>query len=86
MAITTINPATGQLLRTFEPLSAADIEAKIRRAAEAFPQFRKLSFAQRAAMMKKAATILEAEKGISELSIFNLKREVERLKRELEGK
>jgi succinate-semialdehyde dehydrogenase/glutarate-semialdehyde dehydrogenase len=62
MAIATTNPATGQVLRTFEPLSASAIEAKIQRAAETFPKFRKLSFADRAKMMMQAANILEAEK------------------------
>src|SRR5258708_2639936 len=62
MAIATINPATGQILKTFEPLSDSQIEAKLKLAAAAFPQFRKLSFAERATMMNKAAGILEAEK------------------------
>jgi succinate-semialdehyde dehydrogenase/glutarate-semialdehyde dehydrogenase len=62
MGIASINPATGQLLRSFEPLSDSEIEAKLRRAADTFPRFRKLSFAARAAMMSKAADILENEK------------------------
>jgi succinate-semialdehyde dehydrogenase/glutarate-semialdehyde dehydrogenase len=62
MAIASINPATGQLLRSFEPLSPAEIEAKLQRAADTFPRFRKLSFAERAGMMSKAADILENDK------------------------
>ena len=62
MAIATINPATGQLLKAFEPLSSAEIEAKIELAASTFPKFRALSFAQRAEMMNKAAAILESDK------------------------
>jgi succinate-semialdehyde dehydrogenase/glutarate-semialdehyde dehydrogenase len=62
MAIATTNPATGQVLRTFEPLSDSQIEAKLRLAAETFPKFRKLPFADRAHMMIKAADILESEK------------------------
>ena len=62
MAIATVNPATGQILRTFEPLSDAQIEEKLQLAAETFPKFRKLSFAQRGAMMNKAAQILETQK------------------------
>jgi succinate-semialdehyde dehydrogenase/glutarate-semialdehyde dehydrogenase len=62
MAIATVNPATGELVRSFEPLSNRQIEEKLQRAAETFPKFRKLSFTQRAAMMNKAAQILEAEK------------------------
>ncbi len=62
MAIATINPATGQLVRSFEPLTAAEIENKLALAAATFPKFRKLSFAERAAMMRKAGDLLEAEK------------------------
>jgi succinate-semialdehyde dehydrogenase/glutarate-semialdehyde dehydrogenase len=62
MAIASVNPATGQLLKSFEPLTDSQIEAKLRCAAETFPQFRRLSFAERARMMSRAAEILEAEK------------------------
>ncbi len=62
MAIATINPATGELLKSFEPLSAAQIEAKLRLAARTFPEFRKLTFAARAAMMSRAAEIPESDK------------------------
>src|SRR5438094_4546023 len=62
MAIASINPATGQVLRTFEPLSDSQIEAKLRLAAETFPKFRKLAFADRARMMTRAADMLESEK------------------------
>ena len=62
MAIATINPANGELLKKFTPLSPAQIEEKIRLAHETFPKFRALSFADRARMMRKAADILEAEK------------------------
>ncbi|HET8922644.1 MAG TPA: NAD-dependent succinate-semialdehyde dehydrogenase [Candidatus Acidoferrum sp.] len=62
MAIATINPATGQVLKTFEPLSDAQLEVKLQRAADTFATYRKVSFAERARMMLKAAAILEAEK------------------------
>jgi succinate-semialdehyde dehydrogenase/glutarate-semialdehyde dehydrogenase len=62
MAIASINPATGQVLKTFEPLSDSEIETKLQRAAEAFSRHRKVPFAERAKMMVKAAEILESEK------------------------
>ena len=62
MAIATINPATGQLVKSFEPLAAAQIEAKVALAAATFPKFRSLAFAERAAMMNQAAAILESDK------------------------
>ena len=62
MPIATLNPATGELIQTFAPLTESEIETKLQRAAAAFPKFRALSFAERAAMMRRAADILEAEK------------------------
>lgn len=62
MAIATINPATGQLVRKFEPLTDSEIDQKIQRAAETFSKYRNLPFAERARMMVNAATILESEK------------------------
>src|SRR5216683_5232616 len=62
MAIATINPATGQTIKKFEALTDSQVDQKIQRAAETFPAFRKLSFADRARRMMRAAEILESEK------------------------
>jgi succinate-semialdehyde dehydrogenase/glutarate-semialdehyde dehydrogenase len=62
MAIASINPATGEVMKTFEPLTAAQVDAKLQLAADTFETFRKTSFAERARMMNKAADILESEK------------------------
>ena len=62
MAIASINPATGQVLKTFEPLSDSQIEKKLQLAADTFSKFRKLSFSERARIMARAGEILEAEK------------------------
>ncbi len=62
MAIASINPATGELIKSFEALSDAPLEAKIQRAADTFRTYRKVPFGERARMMTKAAEILEAEK------------------------
>ena len=62
MAIASINPATGELIRTFEALSESQVEEKLQRAANAFADYRRLPFADRARMMRKAADILENEK------------------------
>jgi len=62
MAIATVNPATGQLVKTFEPLTDSQIEEKLQRAADTFAKYRKAPFADRARMMMKAAAILESEK------------------------
>jgi succinate-semialdehyde dehydrogenase/glutarate-semialdehyde dehydrogenase len=62
MAIASINPATGETLRSFEPLSEAQIEEKLERAAAAFRSYRNTTFADRGRMTLRAAEILEAEK------------------------
>jgi len=62
MAIATVNPATGQLIKSFEPLSSAQIEIKLQKAIDTFATYRTTSFAQRAQWMLKAAAILENEK------------------------
>ena len=62
MAIASINPATGEVLKKFEPLSDAEIDAKIQRATKTFREYQSVAFAKRAAMMVKAAEILEKEK------------------------
>jgi succinate-semialdehyde dehydrogenase/glutarate-semialdehyde dehydrogenase len=62
MAIATINPATGETLKTFNPLTAAEIEQKLQLAVKAFHAEQKTSFAGRATRMRKAADILERDK------------------------
>jgi succinate-semialdehyde dehydrogenase/glutarate-semialdehyde dehydrogenase len=62
MAIATINPATGETLHIFQPLSESEIEKKLQLAVAAFRAERKTSFAERAKRMTKAADILETGK------------------------
>jgi succinate-semialdehyde dehydrogenase / glutarate-semialdehyde dehydrogenase len=62
MPIATTNPATGQVLKTFEPLTNAQVEQKLQRSADAFARYRKTSFAERAGWLVKTAEILEGEK------------------------
>jgi len=62
MAIATINPATGQVLKKFEPLTQQQINNKIEKAAATFAEFRKVPFAERARLMQRAGDILEREK------------------------
>src|SRR5882762_9266605 len=61
MSISTINPATGKTVRTFEPFSAAQVSAALDRGVAAYRQHRRSSFADRASRMRKAAGILDAE-------------------------
>ncbi len=61
MAITTTNPATGETLRTFEPLADNQIEERLARAAATFRTYRRTSFAQRARWLRAAADLFDAE-------------------------
>ncbi len=62
MAIASINPTTGETLKTFTALSAAEIEEKLQLAADTFHTYRHTAFADRSRMMRRAAEILETEK------------------------
>jgi len=59
--IASVNPASGETLRTFPELSTREIEEKLQRAETAFRSYRHTSFAQRAEWLTRAAAILEAE-------------------------
>ena len=62
MAIATINPATGEVIKTFQPLSEAEIDKKLQRAVQVFKSEAKTPFAVRAQRMLKAAQIVERDK------------------------
>ncbi|HEV7864087.1 MAG TPA: NADP-dependent succinic semialdehyde dehydrogenase [Acidimicrobiia bacterium] len=61
MAIATVNPATGETIKTFDPLSTEELDAKLARADEAFRSYRLTTFAERAGWMRAAADILDRE-------------------------
>jgi succinate-semialdehyde dehydrogenase/glutarate-semialdehyde dehydrogenase len=61
MAISTINPATGEEEKSFESLSEEQVDEKLQLAAETFREYRKTSFEERSRMMNRAAEILEDE-------------------------
>ena len=62
MTIASINPATNETVRTFEPLNESQIEKKLQQASSAFRENRGTSFAERATALLRAAEILESEK------------------------
>ncbi len=61
MPIATINPATGETVKTFTPATDAEVDAAIARAYERFADYRHTSFAQRAEWANATADLLEAE-------------------------
>ncbi|WP_395639830.1 NADP-dependent succinic semialdehyde dehydrogenase [Pseudolysinimonas sp.] len=61
MAIATVNPATGETEKTFEPHSAAEVERRLALAAAAFQTLKGTTFAQRGEWMRAAADLLDAD-------------------------
>ena len=62
MAIQSLNPATGELLKQFQPISESEIEKKLDRADQTFRAYRRTTFSERAQKMMQVAGILETEK------------------------
>jgi len=62
MAIATINPATGETLKTFTPLTPQQLEEKLQNAYVTFQQYRRTPIETREQLMQRAAEILEGEK------------------------
>jgi succinate-semialdehyde dehydrogenase/glutarate-semialdehyde dehydrogenase len=61
--LTTLNPATGEPLATYERLSAAALDAALDRAARAFDRHRRRPFAERAAAVRRLADLLDRDAG-----------------------
>jgi succinate-semialdehyde dehydrogenase/glutarate-semialdehyde dehydrogenase len=62
MVIETVNPATGEPVRRFEEDSAASVEDKLHRAAAAFRDWSRRPIAERAAVVGRAAELLDADR------------------------
>jgi succinate-semialdehyde dehydrogenase/glutarate-semialdehyde dehydrogenase len=61
VAIATINPATGETVRTFEPMTDEEVDARLARAVLGHRALRRASFAERAGWMRAAADLIESE-------------------------
>ena len=63
MAImSSVNPATGEVLGRFEEISDAELEARLARSAQTFRAWRRRPFSDRAALLVQAAEVLEHRK------------------------
>ncbi|HEY0707870.1 MAG TPA: aldehyde dehydrogenase family protein, partial [Polyangia bacterium] len=62
MPFATLNPATGELLKSFPVTSAVEVEATLARAAAALASWRPLSLSQRATIVGRAAGLLERDR------------------------
>ena len=61
MAIATVNPATGETLKTFEALTGAELTDRLERAQTAYRSYRLTSYAERAGWLRATADLLDAE-------------------------
>ena len=61
MAIATTNPATGEVVKTFDALSDGEVQDRLERAAATFAELRRTSYAERAGWMRATADLLDAE-------------------------
>ena len=61
MAIATTNPATGEVVQTFDALTEAELDDRLARAAAAFASLPPTTFASAPAWMRAAADLLDAE-------------------------
>jgi len=62
MTIQSINPATEEVLETFEPYSASQINQALEQAHHAFLSWRKTTFAERSAILHRVANYLREHK------------------------
>jgi succinate-semialdehyde dehydrogenase/glutarate-semialdehyde dehydrogenase len=61
MPIQTIDPTTGEVVKTFEALNDSEIEDRLARAADAATAFRSTTFAERREWMRASADVLDSE-------------------------
>ncbi len=61
MTMRAVNPATGQELATYEEHDAADVEARLARAVEAFAAWRERPVSQRVEPLRRLAELLRAQ-------------------------
>jgi succinate-semialdehyde dehydrogenase/glutarate-semialdehyde dehydrogenase len=61
MAIASVNPATGQTLKTFKPLSKEAIDKKLELAIQTYREHRNRPYRERAQMLLKAGEIVEQD-------------------------
>src|SRR5689334_15165597 len=60
--MTSVNPATGEAIRAYDEMTPEMVDGAVVDANSAWKKWRKLSFADRAVPMKKAAAILRSRK------------------------
>ncbi|MCX5383415.1 NADP-dependent succinic semialdehyde dehydrogenase [Streptomyces sp. NBC_00083] len=62
MAIATVNPATGETLKSFGAMGPEEVERRLATAETAFASYRTTSFAERARLVLRAAGLLDGDR------------------------
>lgn len=85
MAIQTINPATGQVVKTFEEMSDAEVERALAQAQAAYEGWRETTFAERAAKVHNIARYLRAHRDeIAEIATIEMGKPIAQSRAEVE--
>jgi len=64
MQLVSINPATGQVLNSYDELSALELSARLARAAAAFKIHKRSSFSEREGSVRRLAQLLETSRDV----------------------
>jgi succinate-semialdehyde dehydrogenase / glutarate-semialdehyde dehydrogenase len=84
MPIATVDPTTGETLKTFDALTPEQLEDKLARAATAAASYRRTSYEERAGWLRAAADILDAEaQSVAELMTTEMGKTVKAAKAEV---
>jgi len=62
VTIATVNPTTGETLKTFEPHDETEVDRRLALAARAFRSFRKIGLDERARLVRNLADLLDEDK------------------------
>ncbi|MGH2461555.1 MAG: NAD-dependent succinate-semialdehyde dehydrogenase [Chloroflexota bacterium] len=85
MAIQTINPATGQVVKTFEEMSEAEVERALAQAQAAYEGWRETTFAVRAEKVHNIAKYLRAHRDeIAEIATIEMGKPIAQSRAEVE--
>ena len=73
MAIATINPATGQCLQAFQPLTDSDVAVKVAVSDRAFRDYQAIPIAQRAEWLRRVADLVEQDcEALARLAVLEM--------------
>ena len=85
MAIQTINPATGQVVKTFEEMTDAEVERALAQAQAAYEAWRETTFAERAEKVHNIAKYLRAHRDeIAEIATIEMGKPIAQSRAEVE--